>query len=261
MDECVAGWLGRLDRWVRLHPVGGSPGHTQLGEEIGHALSVCGLAVERFSHASGELLVARGSGSGPLLGLYGHYDVEPGSTTEMLVTGGRVFGRGVADNLGPLALRLSVLERFEGRANLLWVIEPGEENGSHSLAEWLDSSGDPHADLWLDETGYFEAGGTQRVLAMGSTESLSDALGRCGAVAKMNGRATRIEQRRLRRVVSDAGFSVERLFQSAPYVAIGPNDDLSDVHGDQESLPLDTIGLSMSQFSALLDMAAGRGVR
>lgn len=256
MPDRLASWLLRLERWVRLHPVAGDRGHTELAEEIARALIACGASVERHRHASGQLLVARSAGPGPLLGIYGHYDVEPGGRTDLLVTDDRVLGRGVCDNLGPLALRLSVLERYERRANFLWIIEPGEERGSHALAEWVTESGAPPVDLWLDETGYFDAGGTQRVLAVGTDDRVAAVLCRCAELAATMGRTTRIEERRLRRVVTDAGFSVEGLFRGAPYLALGPNDDRSDVHGEEESLPLATLELSMRQFEVLLDMSA-----
>lgn len=257
MPEHLASWLARLERWVRLHPVAGSRGHAELAEELARALAERGLSVARHAHASGDLLVARCIGTGPLLGVYGHYDVEPGGRTDLRVTERRVFGRGVGDNLGPLALRLSVLEWCERRANLLWVIEPGEESGSHALAAWVGEYGAPQVDMWLDETGYFDLGGTQRVLSVGTDERVTSVLGRCAELAATLGRTTRIEERRLRRVVADAGFRVEGLFHDAPYLALGPNDDLSDVHGEQESLPLDTIELSMRQFEVLLDMSSG----
>ena len=174
----------------------------------------------------------------------------------MLVSGGRVFGRGVGDNLGPLALRLGVLERYRRRANLLWIIEPGEEIGSHALAEWLGRMGKPKAGLWLDETGYFEIGKGQRVLSMGMDARMAGVVQQCAEVAAIAGWRTRTEERRLRRFSVEAGFNLEGLFKGAPYLAIGPNDDLSDVHGEQESLPLDTIEVSMRQFEVLLDMSS-----
>lgn len=253
MDDLSSAWLARLERWVRLHPVVGSHALTQVGDEIAVVLAECGLSVERYIHATGELLIARGTGSGPLLGVYGHYDVEPGGRTAMRVADGRVWGRGVGDNLGPLALRLSVLEAHHRSPNMVWVIEPGEEVGSPALAAWLAATHAPQPELWLDETGYFETDGTQRVLALEPDEHAHEIMRRCAELAASVGRSTRVEGRRLHRAVPDAGFSVEALFQGAPYLALGPNDDRSDVHGEQESLPLSTSDLSMRQFKALLD--------
>ena len=253
MDDLSRAWLARLERWVRMHPVAGSRSLAQVADEIGLVLLECGLTVERYAHPSGDLLIARGAGTAPLLGMYGHHDVEPGGTTTMHVAEGRVWGRGVGDNLGPLALRLSVLERHRRRPHLLWVIEPGEEIGSPALAEWLRETSVPPPALWLDETGYFEADGTQRILAVEPDDLANDVMRQCAELAAAMGRATRVERRRLHRVVADAGSGVESLFRGAPYLALGPNDDRSDVHGEQESLPLGTIDLSARQLAAVFD--------
>ena len=260
-DHLLTSWMTRLDRWVRLHPVAGSRAHMEIAEELATALAACGLAVTRYAHASGDLLVARGAGAGPRLGMYGHYDVEPGGRTTMRVADNRVFGRGVADNLGPLALRLSILERQRRQPHLLWVIEPGEETGSRALADWLGQANDTWADLWLDETGYFDASGEQRFLTVDADERVERVVRQCATLAAPLGISTRTEARRLHRVGASAGFSVESLFHSTPYLALGPNDDSSDVHGDQESLPLNTIDLSMRQFEALLDTLATENLR
>lgn len=259
VNDPIAAWLDRLREWVRLHPVAGSTGHRHLADEIADALLRCGLSVTRHPHVSGDLLVARGTGAGPLVGIYGHYDVEPGGPTELQVTDRRVFGRGVADNLGPLAMRLSVLERFKGRPNLLWVIEPGEESGSHALASWVAKADASKAGIWIDETGYFDDENTQRFLAARLSPMARDVLRRCKELAVASGKRARVEERHLRRVVSTAGFHVGCLFQDSPYLALGPNDDRSDVHGEAESLPLETLDISMSQFDLLLDTSSREG--
>lgn len=253
MDELLRSWLERLERWVGLHPVAGSRALVEVADEIVAVLAGCGLTVERHGHESGDLIVARGGASAMRLGIYGHHDVEPGGARVLQVADGRVNGRGVADNLGPLALRLAVLERRQSPVDLLWVIEPGEENGSRALAAWIEEAGAPRPALWLDETGYFEADGSQRVLAVELDRRAHAAASRCAAVAAVAGRGTRVEARRLRRVVASAGFSVESLFHGVPYLALGPNDDRSDAHGPGESLPLDTIALAAAQFDVLLE--------
>lgn len=261
MDDLLNSWLARLERWVGLHPVSGSPALAQVAEEIVAVLADRGFIVERHPHPSGDLLVARLRAEGPRLGLYGHYDVEPGGTNTLQVVEGRVYGRGVGDNLGPLALRLSVLERSRHDLDLLWVIEPGEEVGSLALADWIGETTAPRVDLWLDETGYFEADGRQRVLLADPDERALDLAKRCAVLAAAAGRQTLVERRRLHRVVRDGRFSVEALFRDTPYLALGPNDDLSDVHGGNESLPLDTIELSVHQLESLLELYSGEPLR
>ena len=43
-----------------------------------------------------------------------------------------------------------------------------------------------------------------------------------------------------------------------PYLAMGPNDPLSRIHESDESLPLDTLGVHMRPFNALLTQAASQ---
>jgi acetylornithine deacetylase/succinyl-diaminopimelate desuccinylase-like protein len=257
VDDLLRAWLTRLERWVRMHPVAGSHALAQIVDEIAVVLTRCGLNVQRHTHPSGDLLVARGGGGGRALGIYGHCDVAPGGSTALRVAEDRIWGRGVGDNLGPLALRLSALEAHRVSPEVLWLIEPGEEVGSPALADWLKSAGDAaRADLWLDETGYFEADGTQRLLAVSPERVGQDITQRCVALAEAAGRATRIHARRLHRVVPETGLVVEALFRDAPYLALGPNDARADVHGADESIPLDTAALSVRQFQLLLDCFA-----
>ena len=261
MDELMRSWLARLERWVALHPVAGSSGLAQVAHEIVAVLSAGGFSIDRWLHPSGELLLARRHAPGPTLGMYGHYDVEAGGRTTLQVADSRLFGRGVSDNLGPLALRLSILERNRCDVSLCWVIEPGEEVGSPALADWFATRGPPPVDLWLDETGYFEADGTQRLLIVAPDERARLVAKRCTELAAAKGRATRLECRHLRRVVPSAGFTVGALFRGTPYLAFGPNDERSEVHGDGDSLPMDTIELSARQLEALLDLFAAEASR
>lgn len=105
----------------------------------------------------------------PHLLVYGHYDVQPSSpdgrwTTppfEPEVRDGRIYGRGTADNKGPLVVHLSALrrlrERYGGRIPLriTYLVEGEEEIGSPSfpafLGDWKDRlKGDL---LFLSDTG------------------------------------------------------------------------------------------------------------
>ncbi len=249
----VDAWLSVLGRWVAMHPIAASEGLNRLANEISGHLAATGFTVDRHPHRAGDLIVATHRGVGPVLGIYDHYDVEPGGRTQLRITATRAFGRGVADNLGPLALRLLVMSRLaHATGNIVWLIEPSEELGSPALEAWLSSTPRPKIDLWLDETGYFDADGTQRILIAAPDAPTLELTRRCGALANDKGRPSRTEHRYLRRVVPDAAFHVEALFEGSPYLAIGPNDDHSDVHGEEESLPLDTIELSAQQFAMLL---------
>eukprot|EP01104_Vermistella_antarctica_P006003 TRINITY_DN16739_c0_g1_i1.p1 TRINITY_DN16739_c0_g1~~TRINITY_DN16739_c0_g1_i1.p1 ORF type:complete len:353 (+),score=69.96 TRINITY_DN16739_c0_g1_i1:305-1363(+) len=111
------------------------------------------------------------------VGLFGHYDVEDihepdlWSSTDPLVPqmmGDRVVCRGVADDLGPLLLRiLSIpVSHCAGDAKialpgLVWILQGEEETGSEAAhlvysTLSLDIPEINQVVLWLDETGYFE---------------------------------------------------------------------------------------------------------
>lgn len=259
MTPLLARWLERLDRWIALHPVTGSTAARQLGEELEHELTGLGFGVERWPGLEGDLLIARaGPAAGRVLAMYGHTDVVAGGTTRTVVRDGRVHGRGVADNLGPLALRLEVLRERGVQGPLIWVIEPGEETGSRTLATWLEHTGGVAADLWLDETGYFTATGDQRLLAVHADDTLVALIDALAAVARAGARGVHHERRRLNRVTDDAVPVVERLFGARPYLAIGPNDDGCGVHEVVESLALANAELAAQQFAELLARSAER---
>lgn len=261
-EQFMTRWETRLARWVAYRPVTGSSGARRLARAVAEDLSALGFAVERLPHAEGEMLVARiSNGAGPRLGLYGHYDVVDGGDGRLGFGGGRVSGRGVADNLGPLALRFEVLRTIGAVGSMVWVIEPGEETGSRALAAWLEQGGTVAADLWLDETGYFDATGDQRILTTHSDAVVERAVQVVSEVACVAGRGVRREQRRLRRIATDARSAVERLFGDRPYLALGPNDDASDVHGDSESLALSNTALAAAQFARLVAWLDSRAAR
>ena len=257
-DQFFESWLRRLSSWVALHPVTGSRQSHELAAELVAELSALGFIMSLHPSEEGPLIVGHRAGKGrATIGMYGHYDVVPGPDRALRLTDERVCGTGAADNLGPLALRLEVLRAVGERPSLIWVIEPGEETGSRSVAE-LDLNSLPAVvDLWLDETGYFDRDGTQRLLSVGSSPVLLAARAVVETSARRAGRSTRQEHTRLTRVGANARESMERLFGTVPYLSIGPNDDRSGVHGKGESLSCSNVILSARQFAELLRWAAG----
>ncbi len=105
----------------------------------------------------------------PHLIIYGHYDVQPSTPDELWtsppfepeIRNGRIYGRGAADNKGPLVVHLSALRRLRDRhggaipLRITYLVEGEEEIGSPSFAAFLESwkdrlSGDL---LVLSDTG------------------------------------------------------------------------------------------------------------
>ncbi|ATB35800.1 hypothetical protein CYFUS_001214 [Cystobacter fuscus] len=197
--------------------------------------------------------------------LYGHYDVaschpdaQGWSTPPQVLTEmeGRWFGRGVADNKGPLAARLMALARLESTPAMTWFIQGEEETGSAVASQVLGERIPAlHADLWLDETGYHDhEEGTLRLIArqMGPAsqrslppdmvmQSLLDDL---LLLARCWGIGARLEVRGLNKGAVDGGCPFNYCLPvGARYLALGINDSRSHIHGTDESVPLWTFAL------------------
>jgi acetylornithine deacetylase/succinyl-diaminopimelate desuccinylase-like protein len=159
----------------------------------------------------------------------------------------------MADNLGPLALRLLALEDADDLPGMVWVIQGEEEIGSpwaHTLYPTLEL---PRVALWLEETGYFEADGTQRLLARHLTEPTVALVERLRVMAAGDGRGLQVHERYLNKAFGqDRCPCLTWLVGETPYLAIGPNDTHSRIHAADESLPLDTLDLSARQFLRVL---------
>ncbi len=130
--------------------------HVEVSETGGHPI------------VYGEWLHAAGA---PTVVVYGHYDVQPVDPLDLwkkppfepVVEGGRVYGRGAADDKGQVHIHLSAAEAWLRTAgslpvNLRFVFEGEEESGSVNLDRWLEAN--RHrlaADVAvISDTGFFE---------------------------------------------------------------------------------------------------------
>jgi len=146
-----------LAEYVRYPSVSTDPaygdGMDAAREFITGQLEGLGFAVETVSTPGHPILLAtRTAGPGkPHVLLYGHYDVQPPDPLEKWsspafapeVRGGRLYGRGAADNKGPQAVQLAALSRLladdaELPLNITFLIEGEEEIGSPSFPEFLE---------------------------------------------------------------------------------------------------------------------------
>jgi acetylornithine deacetylase/succinyl-diaminopimelate desuccinylase-like protein len=101
------------------------------------------------------ILASRGGDPGwPHVVIYGHYDVQPADPValwktppfEPTIIGNRIYGRGAADNKGPLMTNIAaVAQLLEERPGLplriTFLIEGEEEMGSPSFPGFLDTHG------------------------------------------------------------------------------------------------------------------------
>jgi acetylornithine deacetylase/succinyl-diaminopimelate desuccinylase-like protein len=130
--------------------------HVEVAETGGHP-----VVYADWLHADGA----------PTVLVYCHYDVQPVDPLELwtsppfepVVEGGRILGRGVADDKGQLHLHLRAMEAIlatRGRlpVNLKIVFEGEEESSSVHLDAWLQANRERLvADVAvISDTGFFE---------------------------------------------------------------------------------------------------------
>lgn len=269
--------LARMTRWVACPSWAAAPEQSRLMADLEQTLRAQGFEVVRHERVGcAPLLVARreARGQGGHLVLYGHYDTEvpdaerwrtpPLAATE---ADGRLFGLGLGDNKAPLAFRLEWLARQPSSPAITWVLQGEEEVGSplahdlmHEVLAPERASG--RVDLWLDENGYFDLDGTQRLLARTigaqpdeslppdpALTSLLDAL--IADVARY-GLGTRCEARGLNKSFFPRGCPFNRAIPpGGRALAIGVNDPASQIHAPDESVPLWTFPIHGRQLSTL----------
>ena len=136
-------------------------GMTAARELVADLLKSAGFDVEVVTIPSGlhpivfahRAIKTGGAGGGkcPHVIIYGHYDVQPADPLELwesppfepVIRGGRVYGRGSADNKGPLLTHIAgVVKLLEREPDLpleiTFVVEGEEEIGSPSFLPFLE---------------------------------------------------------------------------------------------------------------------------
>lgn len=154
--------LARLAAFVAHPSVGADPACAD-GMEAARRFLETRLSEAGFSNLQ-RLVAPDGSGQpaiyaewlgaegAPTLIVYGHYDVQPPDPLDLwhsppfeaTIRDGRLYGRGVSDDKGPMLIALEALIAFlevEGRlpANVRVFLEGEEETGSPSLAPILSA--------------------------------------------------------------------------------------------------------------------------
>ncbi|MAI30048.1 MAG: peptidase M20 [Rhodopirellula sp.] len=196
--------------------------------------------------------------------LYGHYDVaEPGDpdfwasgTPYVLQSrGGRLYGRGVADNKGTLLTRIMALRGLiragESLPEMLFLIQ-GKEEVNVPCPETLDifrrEVAHYEADLFVDETGFNDLDDGSAIMFLWSKRGKpvkdsveSDYLAMAGL--------DRIEWRHLNKLNGGENCPfLNALPEDALYVGFGPNDRLHKIHRPNESLSQTLLEKHFSDF-------------
>lgn len=239
-----------------------------------HQLGCSGFEVRPIESGDGNpILVARRAACG-LRGrvvLYGHYDAAPTDVAawqsppfQLTERGGRLYGLAAGDNKLALAVRLRELARMERCPEVVWLLQGDEETGSRAAHRVFPALVAGHdATVWVEENGYHDDDGTQRVLArtLGGTgqadlppdQALWRLIAVLGSVDRDFGVGHRVESRSLNKDFFESGCPFNRnLPEAARYIAIGVNDPSSAIHRANESVPTWTLPVHARQLHAVM---------
>ena len=208
--------------------------------------------------------IGQEGGGRPTVGFFGHYDVEEATLSDWSVDpwqlsekDGRWFGRGVADNIVPLAQRLLLIEDLAAHCNLIFVLQGEEEIGSPFAMEMYPDLELPFIDVWVEETGYFYKDGKHRIMAVNVNEQLQRAIVALEKLNMEHHRESAVRIRPMNKAFGNQGCPcLVHLLKDIPYIALGPNDDYSTIHGVDESINPDLLGMSARQLLRLCEVMA-----
>ena len=193
------------------------------------------------------------------VGFFHHYDVEPVRETwehdpwALTERNLRVYGRGMADNIGPFIQRLLLIEHNSFDVGLVFVVQGEEEIGSPFAETTYPMLELPEVALWIEETGYFYKNGSQRIMTVGDHALLDDLVDLLERVNIDFGGLTRHRKRPLNKAFGAENCPcLTHLLKGKPYISIGPNDDYSTVHGPNESISITLLEQSAEHLKAIL---------
>lgn len=277
-------WASLLSQCLRFAPFsdGNIPGVQRTLSWLSSLLENRGFHIRRFTNENGgaDALVAirepRGSAN-EWIGLFGHVDVETvkkvvswkhtsDPMTPQLAQDGRWYCRGVADNLGPLLARVLAFSKDDAQSRgICWTIHGEEEIGSPfahffypSLAEKVPEV--KKVDLWVEETGYFNRQGGQRVLVLNANskpELMTTCLSFLEESCRAVGRGYTVQERAMNKAFGiDRCPCLQHLLgkSNTPYLSIGINDSWSAIHISNESVSRFVLALADRQFRFVMGL-------
>ena len=239
-----------VERFVQNRAYEGNPEGLKLNSEFVTSLfRERGFSVKRVPNPDAPyrpILIATSpiNQNRPTAGFFSHYDVEDAQPLEWNTNpwslhelNGRWYGRGVADNLVPLAQRILLLDEMMKYCNLVFVLQGEEEIGSPFAMEMYPSLDLPTIDMWVEETGYFYKNGNHRIMAVNVNNKLESVIHEIVELNSSLGLDTKVRIRPMNKAFGNQGCPcLVHLLKNTPYIALGPNDDYSTIHGIDESI-------------------------
>ena len=149
--------LAKLVEFASIPSVSADPGHAadldRAARWVASEVAAAGPFAVRLMPTDGNPVVYGewlGAVGKPTVLVYGHYDVQPPDPLERWMSppwtptlrGGRLYGRGVSDDKGPMLIPIAVAEAFFAAAdgppvNLKFLFEGEEEVGSRHLGDFV----------------------------------------------------------------------------------------------------------------------------
>lgn len=158
VDRVLDSVLKDLARLVAIPSISSDPTHSDdvnaSAESVAGLLRELGAEVELVAEGGKPAVIGRfpPPDGKPTVTLYAHHDVQPvGDPTQWTTDpfraderGGRLFGRGAADDKGGIGVHLAALRAFGGRppVGVTVFVEGEEESGSPSLGRIFERHGD-----------------------------------------------------------------------------------------------------------------------
>ena len=256
--------------WVSMRPVESNPsGLDMIWQDISKRFISLGfdLKIDENSDAPYRPLLTATreiSENAPWIGFFGHYDVEEADPLnwntdpwELHEQNNRWYGRGVGDNLVPLAQRLILFKKFSKEVNLVYYLQGEEEIGSPFANQVYPDYVLPPVALWIEETGYFYTCGQQRLMLLNSNSMTERIISALKEILREEKRTMKVRNRPLNKAFgADKCPCLAHLVNNIPYLAIGPNDDSSKVHGSNESISIQHLGIVASQYHKIAEVVA-----
>lgn len=213
------------------------------------------IRITSNSHTEQPTIIAHYSGrlSTNKVVIYGHYDVAPVKNDSGWVSRdpfilekieNRLYGRGIADNKGPLMARMLAMESLvnskKAIPEILWLIQGEEEiTEGDRVAHEVFKHEIPKFDakLYIEETGFNHLERDEQIAFLWSPDQTESEIMHWKNLIASSLNKPNIEYRHLNKLNGiPACPLLSNLPQKSIYIGFGPNDRLHFIHRDNESL-------------------------
>jgi acetylornithine deacetylase/succinyl-diaminopimelate desuccinylase-like protein len=196
--------------------------------------------------------------------IYGHYDVAPVKNESEWLTSdpfklelanNRLYGRGIADNKGPLFMRIEAIKELLLNENyvpeILWLIQGEEEITGPRVATdiFKDELQKFNSNVFIEETGFNDIDSGEPIAFLWSPNEHNKLLDGFKSLLRDSLNINRIEYRHLNKFNGiDNCPLLSNLGQDSIYIGFGPNDKFHKIHSSNESLNMDTLAKHKNKF-------------